>query len=112
MSSHITTHILDTIRGRPAAGVAVRLEARGPAGWREIGAGVTNDDGRIIDLGPAELPAGSYRIEIDTSAYYRTMAMETFFSSVCLGFTLKNPAEHYHVPFLIGPFAISSYRGS
>src|SRR5205823_6274785 len=99
-------------RGRPAAGISVRLEVQGPDGWHEIGSGATNEDGRIAELGPAELAAGNYRIEIDTGAYYRQMGTETFFSSACAGFTLRDPAQHYHVPFLISPFAISTYRGS
>jgi 5-hydroxyisourate hydrolase len=111
--SRITTHILDTTRGRPAAGVSVRLEVQGPdGGWREIGSGVTNDDGRIMDLGPAELPVGNYRIEVDIAAYYLQNETEFFFCSVYLAFTLRNPTQHYHVPLLISPYAISSYRGS
>jgi 5-hydroxyisourate hydrolase len=110
--SHITTHILDTSRGRPAAGIAVRLEVQGSDGWHEIGSDVTNEDGRIMDLGPAKLGAGSYRIAVDIGAYYRQIEMESFFTSVFLCFTLLDPAQHYHVPLLISPFAISTYRGS
>ncbi len=65
-----------------------------------------------MNLGPAELAVGNYRIEIDTGAYYRQIETESFFSSVCLGLVLKDPAQHYHVPLLISPFAISTYRGS
>jgi 5-hydroxyisourate hydrolase len=111
-SSHITTHILDTTRGRPAVGIAVRLEARGPAGWNEIGSGLTNDDGRIGNLGPARLKVGTYRIAVDIGAYYRTSQIETFFTTVWLAFSLQEPAQHYHVPLLISPFAVSTYRGS
>ncbi|WP_406694678.1 hydroxyisourate hydrolase [Singulisphaera sp. Ch08] len=110
--SRITTHILDTTCGRPAIGVSVRLEVQGPNGWLGIGSGVSNEDGRIMNLGPAELAAGNYRIEIDTGAYYQQIETESFFSSVCLSFTLKDPAQHYHVPLLLSPFAISTYRGS
>lgn len=110
--SRITTHILDTARGRPAAGVPARLEVREAGGWREIGSGVTDEDGRITDLGPAELKAGSYRMEIDVGAYHRQSETEAFYSSVCLTFTLADPEQHYHVPLLISPFAISTYRGS
>ncbi len=108
----ITTHILDTTRGRPAAGIAARLEIQEPDGWHEIGSGITNEDGRIMDLGPDQLRAGSYRITVEIGAYYHQIGMESFFTSVCLCFTLKDPAQHYHVPLLISPFAISTYRGS
>lgn len=110
--SQITTHVLDTTRGRPAAGVSVRLEAQGPDGWHEIGAGLTNDDGRIVNLGPARLEAGSYRMEVDIGAYYRKSQVESFFTTVSLSFALSEPAQHYHVPLLISPFAVSTYRGS
>jgi 5-hydroxyisourate hydrolase len=110
--SCITTHVLDTALGRPAAGVSVRLEAQGPDGWREIGSGVTNADGRITDLGPAELPAGNYRIEAETGAYYKKTEVKPFFTSVRVSFTLTDPAQHYHVPLLIGPYTLSTYRGS
>jgi 5-hydroxyisourate hydrolase len=110
--SHITTHLLDTTRGQPAAGVSVRLEVQGPNGWREIGSGVTNADGRILDLGPAKLEAGSYRIEVDIGAYYQQTQVESFFTSVRLCFSLTDAAQHYHVPLLISPFALSTYRGS
>src|SRR5262245_13842330 len=110
--SHVTTHVLDTTRGRPAAGVAVRLEARRPDGWEEIGSGVTDADGRITGLGPAALGAGTYRIEVDVGAYYRQAGVEPFFTSASLAFSLADPAQHYHVPLLISPFALSTYRGS
>src|SRR5947208_187896 len=104
--SRISTHILDTARGRPAAGVPARLEVQTAGGWHEIGSGVTDEDGRITDLGPAELNAGNYRMEIDICAYYRQSDSEAFFSSICLTFALPDPGQHYHVPLLISPFAI------
>jgi 5-hydroxyisourate hydrolase len=110
--SHVTTHILDTSRGCPAAGIAVRLAVSGPDGWREIGSGVTDDDGRILDLGPDELVAGDYRIEVDAGAYHRGQDIDGFFTSVSVGFVLRDTAAHYHVPLLLSPFALSVYRGS
>jgi 5-hydroxyisourate hydrolase len=110
--SHVTTHILDTTRGRPAAGVSVRLEVQAPDAWREIASAVTDEDGRILNLGPARLQPGRYRLEVDVGAYFQQAQVEPFFTSVQLGFTLTDPAQHYHVPLLITPFAVSSYRGS
>jgi 5-hydroxyisourate hydrolase len=110
--SHITTHVLDTTRGRPAVGVSVRLEVQEPNGWRGVGSGVTNEDGRILELGPAKLAAGRYRMEVDIGAYYRQAQAESFFTSVTLAFSLTDPEQHYHVPLLISPFAVSTYRGS
>jgi 5-hydroxyisourate hydrolase len=111
-TSHITTHILDATHGRPAAGVLVRLQVEASDGWQEIGSGVSNEDGRILNLGPVELAVGNYRIEFETGAYFRRLETECFFTSVCLGIVLKERAQHYHVPLLLSPFAVSTYKGS
>lgn len=110
--SHITTHVLDTGTGRPAVGVAVRLHRREAGGWQEVAAGTTDDDGRITSLGPEALEGGTYRIEFETGKYFASTGTDTFFPTVCLIFELSDPAQHYHVPLLISPFAYSTYRGS
>lgn len=108
--STVTTHVLDSALGRPAVGVGVRLEA-GP-GHAEIAAGRTDPDGRIGDLGPDELPAGTYRLVFDTAGYFATTGQPGFYPEVVIAFTVVDPAEHYHVPLLLAPFAYSTYRGS
>jgi 5-hydroxyisourate hydrolase len=110
--SHITTHILDTGTGRPAAGVKAVLEAQSASGWQEVASGQTDGDGRIKNLGPEAVDAGVYRIRFETGQYFAATETETFFPSVELTFEIKDPAEHYHVPLLISPFAYSTYRGS
>ncbi|MFP5316514.1 MAG: hydroxyisourate hydrolase [Actinomycetes bacterium] len=110
--SHITTHVLDTGTGRPAVGVSARLDRQTPDGWQEVAEGTTNDDGRITSLGPEALEAGTYRIDFETGSYFAAANTETFFPSVSLIFELTDPAQHYHVPLLISPFAYSTYRGS
>lgn len=110
--SHVTTHILDTASGKPAAGVSVQLEARRADGWTEIGRGMTDADGRVKDLGPEKLDAGDYRIEFATGEYFERNGTDSFFPFVSLAFSLRNPEQHYHVPLLISPFAYSTYRGS
>lgn len=110
--SHITTHVLDTGTGRPAVGVAARLDRQAPDGWQEVAKGTTDDDGRITSLGPDALEAGTYRIDFETGSYFAATGTETFFPSVSLIFELTDPAQHYHVPLLISPFAYSTYRGS
>jgi 5-hydroxyisourate hydrolase len=104
--SPITTHVLDTAHGRPAAGVEVRLE-RGPD-WTEIGGGATGDDGRLAELGSADA-AGEYRLRFDTGAYFEG---QTFFPEVTVHFTVEDPEEHHHVPLLLSPFGYTTYRGS
>lgn len=117
--SAITTHVLDTALGRPAAGVPVRLE-RVAAGGTEIAAASTigfastGGDGRVADLGPAEVEPGTYRLVFDTSAYYQAQAGQEppFFPEVTVSFTVRDRARHYHVPLLLSPYGYSTYRGS
>ncbi|HEX3648904.1 MAG TPA: hydroxyisourate hydrolase [Pseudonocardiaceae bacterium] len=101
----ITTHVLDTAAGRPAAGIAVRLEVHGDTGWRTIRATVTDDDGRVRDFGEPAV-AGRYRLTFDTAA------RSAFFPEITVTFVVTDPGEHHHVPILLSPFAFSTYRGS
>ena len=110
--SQVTTHVLDTGTGRPAAGIAATLSRRNGTGWEPLAQGTTDADGRIKDLGPAELGGGTYRIDFATGAYFAAAGIETFFPEVALTFTVTSPTEHYHVPLLLGAFAYSTYRGS
>jgi 5-hydroxyisourate hydrolase len=109
--SAITTHVLDTALGRPAEGVPVRLESVSD-GVTTLGTGTTNADGRIVDLGPERVPAGSYRLVFDTAAYFAATGQSGFFPEVTLTFALTDSEQHYHVPLLLSPFAYSTYRGS
>ncbi|MEU6223723.1 hydroxyisourate hydrolase [Streptomyces sp. NPDC047042] len=124
----VSTHILDTSVGRPAANVAVRLAARGgrEAGWRALGGSATDADGRCKDL-PA-LPEGTTQVRLDfeVEAYLEKKqadaqqdapanrdsgAAGAFFPEVAVTFAVV-PGEHYHVPLLLNPFGYSVYRGS
>ncbi|MGX1771210.1 hydroxyisourate hydrolase [Nocardia brasiliensis] len=104
--STLSTHVLDAVRGTPAAGIAVTLY--GDAG--QLDSGSTDADGRIAGLG-GELPAGIYRLAFDTGAYFAAQQVETFYPEVCVSFAVTVP-RHYHVPLLLSPFAFSTYRGS
>ena len=113
--STLSTHVLDTSAGRPAAGISLLLEARAPdGGWRALARGVTNDDGRVKDLLPAgtRLEAGVYRLTFDTAGYWRAKGTRGFYPDVVISFELQAPDEHYHVPLLLSPFGFSTYRGS
>jgi len=103
----VTTHVLDTARGRPAAGVAVRLERVAGDGWQSVGSGVTDADGRLRDLPPTS--AGRYRLVFDTGAY---LGDDGFYPQVTVEFRLEQGEDHYHVPLLLSPFGYSTYRGS
>jgi 5-hydroxyisourate hydrolase len=111
--STITTHVLDTARGRPAAGVPLRLEqGTGPDSWVERGQAKTDEDGRARTLLSAPLEAGVYRLIFDTGAYFRAQGQETFYPSVTVMFEVRNSGQHHHVPLLLSPFGYSTYRGS
>ena len=112
--SAITTHVLDTSRGRPAAGVPVTLEYLAVEGGEVVGRGRTDADGRLRDLVPPgrALAAGSYRLTFDTAAYFGERGAETFYPSVHIVFFVRDAAEHYHVPLLLSPYGYSTYRGS
>ncbi len=113
MSSPITTHILDTSTGRPAAGVPVTLDVADGGGWRPLGSGVTDADGRNRALLAAgALTAGVYRISFDTGSYFEASGTRGFYPHVRIIFEVDAPAEHYHVPLLLNPYGYSTYRGS
>jgi len=111
--SHITTHILDTTKGRPAAGVAIILSLQHGNEWDEIAKGVTNADGRITDLLRKDLvlPEGIYKMKFDTKPYFEKQAVATFYPFVEIVFTITGN-EHYHIPLLISAYGYSTYRGS
>ena len=107
--SRVTTHVLDTAAGRPAPGIPVRLDGWTGAGWQRIASGHTDADGRVADLGPADLEPGRYRLTFDTSAH---LGQDTFLPEVSVVFVLGDPDAHYHVPLLLSPYGYSVYRGS
>ncbi|HEX8369748.1 MAG TPA: hydroxyisourate hydrolase [Pyrinomonadaceae bacterium] len=113
--SAITTHILDVSTGVPARGVAVTLERQAANGaWGIIGKGATDDDGRLRDLLDSEavLQAGNYRLTFETGAYFAKQKIEGFYPQAAVTFTVRDAAQHYHVPLLLSPFGYSTYRGS
>lgn len=137
----ITTHVLDTARGKPAAGVPIHLELSRDGQWQPLGSGVTDDDGRLRTLTPAgPVEPGTYRIRFDTAAYFAATGavgaaagssgaggaagatqgakagispgVDYFFPTVEIQFVVADGATHYHVPLLLSPFGYSTYRGS
>jgi 5-hydroxyisourate hydrolase len=113
--STISTHVLDTSLGRPAAGVRVILEQVDETGIVvSLGVGETDADGRVRDLLRAGemLAPGDYRLRFDTGAYFAATRRETFYPSVMVEFRVTGPAAHYHVPLLVSPYGYSTYRGS
>lgn len=113
--SSISTHVLDTSRGRPAQGVPVILEHwAGKRGWTRKGRGRTDRDGRVGTLvaGPRGLARGRYRLTFGVGKYFRARRLPAFYSQVTIDFIIRNAGEHHHVPLLLSPFGYSTYRGS
>ncbi len=110
--SAVTTHVLDTALGRPAAGVRVRLEQFAGEVGAVVASGTTDDDGRVRALGPDRVDAGTYRLVFQTAAYFARTGRPCFFPEVSLSFVVADPEQHQHVPLLLSPFAYSTYRGS
>lgn len=111
--SPLTTHVLDTALGRPAAGIAVTLEIANASGFEVIARGVTNDDGRVRDLLPAGgLRVATYRIGFDLDPYYAARGTRGFYPYAQIVFRVEEPGQHHHVPLLLSPYGYSTYRGS
>lgn len=110
----ISTHVLDTTRGEPAAGVTVsvwRLE--GTQRGDPQGTGETDADGRIGSLLTGALSTGTYRLTFDVGAYFKKQGDKTpFLDRVTLDFEVLDANRRYHIPLLVSPFSCASYRGS
>ena len=111
--SQLTTHILDTTKGRPASGITIILYRGENDEWTEIARGVTNTDGRIADLlsKNERLQHCIYKIRFETKDYFDKDQAQTFYPYVEIVFDVTSD-EHYHVPLLLNPFGYSTYRGS
>ena len=113
--SGLSTHVLDTATGRPAAGVrvTVQVQARDGDGWRDLGGGVTDADGRVPDLHAAgALVAGVHRLTFATGEWFEAQGVAGFYPQVTVVCRIEDPSDHYHVPLLLSPYGYSTYRGS
>ena len=112
--TQITSHILDTSRGKPAEGVAITLLQQNGDNWVELGSGSTHSDGRVGDFigNDAVLAAGVYKLQFQLSDYYKKLNIESFYPYADVVFQIGGDGQHYHVPLLLNPFGYSTYRGS
>jgi 5-hydroxyisourate hydrolase len=117
--ARLSTHVLDTAHGRPAAGMSFRLYRIGPGAREPVYEGRTNADGRN-DAGPLlageRIATGVYELEFEAGDYFRALGLAlpepAFVDRVVLRFGLADAAGHYHVPLLVSPWSYSTYRGS
>ena len=119
MAGKLTTHVLDTMRGRPGAGIRIELNAIDAAGAvRRIAAAVTNADGRTEAplLAGDTMRPGRYELVFHIGDYFRTtgadLADPPFLDTVPVRFAIADPAANYHVPLLASPWSYTTYRGS
>jgi 5-hydroxyisourate hydrolase len=108
----ISTHILDTTRGRPAAGVKVTLEKADSKGFAVLGGGTTDEDGRVKDLLSHSPEPGNYRITFHVAPYFEGLGVPAFYPEVSIVFTVTEAGQRFHVPLLLNPFGFTTYRGS
>ncbi|MEI7737675.1 MAG: hydroxyisourate hydrolase [Betaproteobacteria bacterium] len=114
----LSTHVLDTMHGKPASGMAVALLKKQGDAYLLIKSLVLNADGRADSalIETQDLRAGQYRLVFSAGEYFRTKVKDLqeplFLDVVQLDFGVSNPKEHYHVPLLVSPFSYSTYRGS
>jgi 5-hydroxyisourate hydrolase len=107
----VSTHVLDTMRGNPAAGVAVALNFRRPNGdWSILGHAVTDANGRVKEIG-GRLEAGEYRLDFATGAYFKSFETDAFYPEVSVMFAVAEGETHVHVPLLLSPYGYSTYKG-
>jgi 5-hydroxyisourate hydrolase len=112
--SSISTHILDTARGTPAANVSISLHKQKNHEWKRIGEGKTNTDGRVRDLydQQSNLSAGVYKMHFATGDYFSAIGDAVFYPYAEVVFVIGKDTAHYHIPLLLSPFGYSTYRGS
>jgi 5-hydroxyisourate hydrolase len=114
--SRLSTHVLDTALGRPAAGMVVHLEYASPSGeWETLGAQETDSDGRCANLFPQNgdvLQPGQYRLRFETGTYHASQMVKGLYLTVEIIVTVRPGDTHLHVPLLLSPNGYTTYRGS
>ncbi|NXG24327.1 HIUH hydrolase, partial [Grallaria varia] len=111
----LTTHVLNTVTGQPAAGLTIRLDQLQEPGpqWKELAQRHTDTDGRCQPLLAAgQAKAGTYKLRFETAAYWHGLGYTSFYPYVEVVFIITDPAQKFHVPLLISPYSYSTYRGS
>jgi 5-hydroxyisourate hydrolase len=108
----VSTHVLDSVSGRPAAGVVVALDRRDDDVWTPAGGGTTNSDGRVPSLVDGGARPGVHRLVFATGDWFASAGRASFYPEVTIAFTVAADDVHLHVPLLLAPYAYSTYRGS
>ncbi len=112
MAAMISTHVLDTARGRPAEGILVGLFALEDGARRHVATRTTNDDGRTDAPLGTELAPGTYELVFAVREYFARDGTASFYDVIPIRFELDGGSERYHVPLLLSPWGYATYRGS
>jgi 5-hydroxyisourate hydrolase len=108
--SIITTHVLDAVLGKPAAGIAIRIERETASGWTSLSTSITDHDGRCRDLCP-DGSNGAYRIAFAVGSYFEQLGRVSIYPEITIAFLVDG--EHdYHIPLLLSDNSYTTYRGS
>ena len=110
--TRITTHILDTSLGQPAANVRIWLERVEGQNITLLIETQTDADGRAAKLTPEPVASGHYRLCADIGAYFTATGRETLYHSAIIDVVIDGEQDHYHLPLLVSPYSYSTYRGS
>ena len=117
-AGRLTTHVLDTVSGKPGAGVRITFEAAQGEGWRAVKTVTTNADGRTDQplLAGEAMAVGRYRLVFHVGEYFARLGVPLsdppFLDRVPVEFAVADPRAHYHVPLLVTPWSYATYRGS
>jgi 5-hydroxyisourate hydrolase len=115
MTAKLSTHVLDTVEGRPATDVPVRLERQDAGGhWRLLASARTDQDGRCAQLLPANetFSPAVYRLVFDTAAYFSARKLDSLYPFVEVSFHVRDGEQYFHIPLLLSPNGYTTYRGS
>nr|XP_053639633.1 LOW QUALITY PROTEIN: 5-hydroxyisourate hydrolase-like [Cherax quadricarinatus] len=109
----LTSHVLDTAMGKPAANMKISLHRLQDGVWQEVATRVTNNDGRAGQFLTLEaFVQGTYKMFFDTENYFKQLGTNGFYPYVEIVFVIERPEEHYHIPLLLSPYGYTTYRGS
>ncbi|XP_037045549.1 5-hydroxyisourate hydrolase-like [Bradysia coprophila] len=107
----ISTHVLDTSRGRAAAGISVSITKLSDGLWTSVGQGETNQDGRVNLVDGSNYTPGTYKLHFEVDKYFKTHGVDAFYPFVEVTFNAVE-GEKYHIPVLLNPFGYTTYRGT
>lgn len=108
----LSTHVLDTAAGVPAAGVTITLYRLDDGARSELAKGETNADGRVASPFGGELAVGWYELVFEAGDYFAKSGTAAFYDEIAVRFVVEDNRRHYHVPILLSPWGYSTYRGS